>query len=151
MFVPYIKQRLHRVLLGASAFAIALIAVWWGVDGSIAFYIYLLSYIIAGHFVIFKALQHIIRGQVFDEYSLMAIATLAAFFIEEYPEAITVMLLYELGEYFQHRAVHQAHRRIREMLDQRPDETRIRENDSSKIIPAEHVEIGDTILLQRGE
>src|SRR6056297_2543048 len=151
MAIPYIRQRLHRVIFGSIAFALALGLVWWRSSESLTFFVYLLSYLIAGHFVIYKAIEHIARGQIFDEYSLMAIATLAAFFIEEYPEAITVMLLYELGEYFQHRAVHQAHRRIREMLDQRPDETRIRENDSSKIIPAEHVEIGDTILLQRGE
>jgi len=151
MFVPYIKQRLHRVLLGASAFAIALIAVWWGVDGSIAFYIYLLSYIIAGHFVIFKALQHIIRGQVFDEFSLMAIATLAAFFIEEYPEAITVMLLYELGEYFQHQSVHRARDRIRSMLDQRPEEARILKPTGAIVENAENVKLGDILILNRGE
>ncbi len=151
MAIPYIRQRLHRVILGAIAFAVALTLVWGGVSEPLTFFVYLLSYLIAGHFVIYKALEHIARGQVFDEYSLMAIATLAAFFIEEYPEAITVMLLYELGEYFQHRAVHQAHHRIKEMLDQRPDETRIQERDSSKIIPAEDVKVGDTILLQRGE
>lgn len=151
MAIPYIRQRLHRVILGAIAFVLALGLVWWGVSDPLAFFVYLLSYLIAGHFVIYKAVEHIARGQVFDEYSLMAIATLAAFFIEEYPEAITVMLLYELGEYFQHRAVHQAHHRIREMLDQRPEETRIQDDEGAKTIPAEEVKVGQTILLQRGE
>ncbi|NBB88563.1 MAG: cadmium-translocating P-type ATPase, partial [Bacteroidetes bacterium] len=151
MAIPYIKERLHRVILGAIAFAVALFLVWWGVSESVTFFVFFLSYLVAGHFVIYKALEHIGRGQVFDEYSLMAIATLAAFFIEEYPEAITVMLLYELGEYFQHRAVHQAHNRIREMLDQRPDETRIKGPDGSIVVPAENVKLGETIILQRGE
>jgi len=151
MAIPYIKKRIHRVLFGALAFGMALSFIALGASENFTFHLYLISYLLAGHFVIYKALEHILRGQIFDEYSLMAIATLAAFFIGEYPEAITVMLLYELGEYFQHKAVHQAHNRIREMLDQRPEESRIVRNGAAVSVPAEAVKIGDTLLLKRGE
>lgn len=151
MTIPYIQKRMHRVILGGTVFAVALALVALGVSESISFIAYLISYFIAGHFVIYKAVEHIARGQVFDEYSLMALATLAAFFIGEYPEAITVMLLYELGEYFQHRAVTKAHDRIREMLDQRPEESHILMDGNAVSIPSEEVKIGDTLLLQRGE
>ena len=151
MAIPYIKKRIHRVLFGSLAFGVALSFVALGAFESLTFYIYLISYLLGGHFVIYKAVEHIMRGQIFDEYSLMAIATLAAFFIGEYPEAITVMLLYELGEYFQHKAVHQAHDRIREMLDQRPEKTRILKNGDVNLVPAEEVVVGDTLLLKRGE
>jgi Cd2+/Zn2+-exporting ATPase len=151
MTIPYIQKRLHRVIFGGIAFAVALALVGLGESESISFIAYLISYFIAGHFVIYKAVEHISRGQVFDEYSLMALATLAAFFIGEYPEAVTVMLLYELGEYFQHRAVTQAHDRIREMLDQRPEKSRILRDGNAVSIPSEKVKVGETLVLQRGE
>ncbi|NBC24331.1 MAG: cadmium-translocating P-type ATPase [Bacteroidetes bacterium] len=151
MGILYIKKRIHRVLFGSFVFGVALSLPAFGAFESLTFYTYLISYFLAGHFVIYKAIEHIMRGQIFDEYSLMAIATLAAFFIGEYPEAITVMLLYELGEYFQHKAVHQAHDRIREMLDQRPEKTRILKNGDVVSVPAEEVVVGDILLLKRGE
>lgn len=151
MPLPYIQQRSRRIVIGALAFVLILGAVALGVAENYLLVGYIITYFIVGHFVIFKAGEHILRGQVFDEYSLMTLATLAAFIIGEYPEAITVMLFYELGEYLQHRAVHNAESKIRHLLDQRPRRTRVKVGNSFEMQPSEQVEIGATIQVHRGE
>lgn len=110
-----------------------------------------MAYLIAGYDIIFKALKNIIKGQVFDENFLMGIATLGAIGIKEYPEAAMVMVLYQIGEYLQDKAVEKSQNSISELMDIRPDYANIKKDgDLIKISPYE-VKIGDTIIVKTGE
>lgn len=110
-----------------------------------------MAYLIAGYDIIFKALKNIIKGKVFDENFLMGIATLGAIGIKEYPEAVMVMVLYQIGEYLQDKAVEKSQNSITDLMDIRPDYANIEKNgDLTKISPYE-VKIGDTIIVKTGE
>ncbi len=110
-----------------------------------------MAYLIAGYDIIFKALKNIIKGKVFDENFLMGIATLGAIGIKEYPEAVMVMVLYQIGEYLQDKAVEKSQNSITELMDIRPDYANIeKDGDLTKISPYE-VKIGDTIIVKTGE
>lgn len=110
-----------------------------------------MAYLIAGYDIIFKALKNIIKGKVFDENFLMGIATLGAIGIKEYPEAVMVMVLYQIGEYLQDKAVEKSQNSITELMDIRPDYANIEKNgDLTKISPYK-VKIGDTIIVKTGE
>lgn len=110
-----------------------------------------MAYLIAGYDIIFKALKNIIKGQVFDENFLMGIATIGAIGIKEYPEAVMVMVLYQIGEYLQDKAVEKSQNSITELMDIRPDYANIKKDgDLIKISPYE-VKIGDTIIVKTGE
>ena len=110
-----------------------------------------MAYLIAGYDIIFKALKNIIKGQVFDENFLMGIATIGAIGIKEYPEAVMVMVLYQIGEYLQDKAVEKSQNSITELMDIRPDYANIEKNgDLTKISPYE-VKIGNTIIVKTGE
>lgn len=110
-----------------------------------------MAYLIAGYDIIFKALKNIIKGQVFDENFLMGIATLGAIGIKEYPEAVMVMVLYQIGEYLQDKAVEKSQNSITELMDIRPDYANIeKDGDLTKISPYK-VKIGNTIIVKTGE
>lgn len=110
-----------------------------------------ISYLIAGYDILIKALKNIIKGKVFDENFLMGIATLGAIGIKEYPEAVMVMVLYQIGEYLQDKAVEKSQNSITELMDIRPDYANIEKNgDFTKIFPYE-VKIGNTIIVKTGE
>lgn len=113
---------------------------------------FLVAYIIIGGEVLREAAQNILRGQVFDENFLMAIASLGAFFVGEYPEALAVMLFYQIGELFQSYAVNRSRRSIAELMDIKPDVAYIKENDGKilKVHP-EEVKIGQIIVVKPGE
>lgn len=127
---------------------------WWPQDwfsGAIRFIWYLIAYGIVGFPVIKDAFVSIRKGDVFSEFLLMTIATVGAFAIKEYPEAVAVMLFYSVGEVFQSMAVSRAKKNIKSLLDQRPDEVTILQNGLPKTIPATKATIGDTIQLKPGE
>ncbi len=109
--------------------------------------LFLLAYLIAGGDVLLKAAKNIIKGKVFDENFLMSAATVGALAIKEYPEAVMVMVLYQIGEYFQHRAVEKSRHSIAELMDIRPDYANI---EGEKVAP-ETVKIGDIITVKPGE
>ena len=109
--------------------------------------LFLVSYLLAGGDVLFKALRNIIKGQIFDENFLMGIATIGAICIKEYPEAVMVMILYQIGEYFQHRAVEKSRHSITELMDIRPDYANL---NGEKVSP-KSVKIGDIIAVKTGE
>ena len=142
------KVLLARVILAIVLFSFAMIF-----TSAPTFKISLLgiSYLIAGYDILIKALKNIIKGQVFDENFLMGIATLGAIGIKEYPEAVMVMVLYQIGEYLQDKAVEKSQNSITELMDIRPDYANIEKNgDLIKISPYE-VKIGDTIIVKTGE
>lgn len=142
------KVLLARVILAIVLFSLAMIF-----TSAPTFKISLLgiSYLIAGYDILIKALKNIIKGKVFDENFLMGIATLGAIGIKEYPEAVMVMVLYQIGEYLQDKAVEKSQNSITELMDIRPDYANIeKDGDLIKISPYE-VKIGDTIIVKTGE
>ncbi|BCY29448.1 heavy metal translocating P-type ATPase [Flavobacterium okayamense] len=112
---------------------------------------YLIAYLPVGFPVIKQAIESIIKKDIFSEFLLMTIATIGAFAIGEYPEGVAVMLFYAVGEVFQTLAVKRAKSNIKSLLDQRPDEVTIIENNIPKTVKAEAVNIGDIIQLKPGE
>lgn len=112
---------------------------------------YAVAYIPVSFPVIKEAFESIKKGEVFTEFLLMSIATVGAFVIGEYPEGVAVMLFYTVGEVFQTLAVKRAKANIKTLLDQRPDEVNILENNKIKTIKAENAKIGDIIQLKSGE
>ncbi len=112
---------------------------------------YLAAYAPVGLPVLKEAWQSILQGDVFSEFFLMGIATVGAFVIGEYPEGVAVMLFYSVGEVFQGMAVSRAKGNIKALLDQRPDEVTVMENNQPKIIKAKETKIGDIIQLKPGE
>ena len=112
---------------------------------------YVLAYLPVGIPVIREAFKSIAKGDVFSEFFLMVIATFGAFAIGEYPEGVAVMLFYTIGEVFQSMAVSKAKSNIKNLLDQRPDEVTLLENNIPKIIKAADVQIGAIIQLKPGE
>ncbi len=112
---------------------------------------YALAYLPVGFPVLKEAIASISKGEIFSEFLLMSIATIGAFAIEKYPEAVAVMLFYAVGEVFQTLAVKRAKADIKTLLDQRPDEVTILQNNEAKIVKAETVNIGDIIQLKSGE
>ncbi|MFH7011359.1 heavy metal translocating P-type ATPase [Flavobacterium sp. FlaQc-52] len=112
---------------------------------------YIVAYLPVGFPVIKEAIGSARNGAFFSEFLLMSIATIGAFAIGEYPEGVAVMLFYAVGETFQTLAVTRAKANIKTLLDQRPDEVTILENNQPKIIKAKNAQIGDIIQLKPGE
>jgi Cd2+/Zn2+-exporting ATPase len=112
---------------------------------------YAVAYLPVGFPVIKEAITSIGKGEIFSEFLLMSIATIGAFAIGEYPEGVAVMLFYAVGEVFQTLAVKRAKANIKTLLDQRPDEVTILENNVAKTIKAATAKIGDIIQLKAGE
>jgi Zn2+/Cd2+-exporting ATPase len=112
---------------------------------------YVLAYIPVGFPVVKEAIESIRKGEIFSEFLLMSIATIGAFAILEFPEGVAVMLFYAIGEIFQTLAVQRAKANIKSLLDQRPDEVTIIENNVAKNIKASLAKIGDIIQLKAGE
>ncbi|MDI3236289.1 heavy metal translocating P-type ATPase [Exiguobacterium antarcticum] len=118
------------------------------VPGSIDLLFFAVAYFLIGWDVLRTAVRNIRHGQVFDENFLMVIATVGAFLIGEYPEAVAVMLFYQVGEFFQHRAVDQSRKSIARLMDIRPDVATL--EDGRRVRP-EQVDIGQRILVRAGE
>ena len=112
---------------------------------------YIVAYIPVGFPVLKEAFESIRKGEIFSEFLLMSIATIGAFAIAEFPEGVAVMLFYAIGEIFQTLAVQRAKANIKSLLDQRPDEVTILENNVAKTIKASTSKIGDIIQLKAGE
>ena len=112
--------------------------------------IFIISYIIVGYSVILKAVKNILRGKVFDENFLMTIATIGAFCISEFPGALAVMLLYQVGEWFQSYAVDKSRKSIASLMDIRPDYANVCREEIIKVSP-EEVDVDEIILIRPGE
>lgn len=119
--------------------------------GWFGFGMFLVAYIIAGGDIILKAFKNILNKEIFDENFLMCVATLGAMTIKEYPEAVMVMILYQIGEYFQDKAVEKSRKSISELMDVRPDYANIEKNGEITQISPEKVDIGDIIVVKTGE
>ncbi|MEL7563471.1 MAG: heavy metal translocating P-type ATPase [Dehalobacterium sp.] len=143
-------EKLELIRLGMGAL-IYLAAVLFTFSPAVEVALYGISYILIGGEVVLKAVRNITRGQVFDENFLMTIATAGAFAIKEYPEAVAVMLFYQIGELFQDFAVNRSRRSIQALLDIRPDYANLKKGDEVIQVNPEKVAIGDVILIKPGE
>lgn len=114
-------------------------------------YISIISYLVSGYDVIWKAIKNISKGKVFDENFLMTVATIAALAIRSYEEAASVMIFYQIGEFFQNLAVGTSRDNIGKLLDLSSDYATVRRNGEWKEEKVESIEVGDTILLKSGE
>lgn len=112
---------------------------------------YVIAYIPVGLPVVKEAIEGIFKGDIFSEFLLMAIATIGAFSIQQFPEGVAVMLFYAVGEIFQTLAVRRAKNNIKSLLDQRPDQVSILENNLTTVIKAEEAKIGSILQLKPGE
>ena len=113
--------------------------------------IFLIAYLAVGLDIITEAVHNIFHGKIFDENFLMSIATLGAFCIKEYPEAVMVMVLYQIGEYLQHKAVEKSRKSVTELMDIRPDWANVLSGDEFKKVLPQTVKISDIILVKTGE
>ena len=147
------KSQLPWLILGAVAFTAGILFEHFT---DIAFYyplaIYIIGYLLLGGDVVLRAGRNILRGKVFDESFLIAIATIGAFAIGEYAEAVAVMLFYQVGEYFQDLAVGRSKKNIAKLMDIRPDYVNLQHEDgSTTTVSPETVNIGDLIIVKPGE
>jgi Cd2+/Zn2+-exporting ATPase len=147
MFLPAIISLL--LLFAAIAFDNWFPQTWF--TGWVRIVWYAVAYLPVGFPVLKEAVESIGKGEIFSEFLLMGIATIGAFAIGEYPEGVAVMLFYAVGEVFQTLAVKRAKANIKSLLDQRPDEVTVLENNQPKTIKAEAANIGDIIQLKAGE
>ena len=113
--------------------------------------LFIISYIIVGLEIVRKAIRNIFRGKVFDENFLMTVATIGAFGIGEFPEAVAVMLFYQVGELFQSYAVNQSRKSIANLMDIRPDYANIEKDGEIQKVDPDEVKIGDIIVIKPGE
>lgn len=143
-----IRIMLIRLALGAVIGAVGLV-------GSFASWvelsIFLAAYLLIGGDIVLQAVKNILRGQVFDEYFLMSVATIGAFAIQEYPEGVAVMLFYQVGELFQSIAINRSRKSISALLDIRPDYANLKTGNDTKRVSPEEVNIGDHIIVKPGE
>ena len=138
-----------KIILALILFLIALVSNFGNIW--INNVLYILSYAIVGIEIVIKACKNIIRGKVFDENFLMAVATIGAFAIGELPEAVAVMLFYQIGELFQSYAVSKSRKSISNLMDIRPDFANVERNKDVEKVKPENVKIGEIIIIKPGE
>lgn len=143
------KRRRNKIIIALVLFVISLMIKF--TNEFINNAIYILSYLIVGTEIIKKAIRNILRGKIFDENFLMTIATLGAFAIGEFPEAVAVMLFYQVGELFQSYGVDKSRKSIASLMNIRPDYANLLRNGKEEKVAPEEVQIGDIILIKPGE
>ena len=143
------RKKLIKIIIAFILFLIAMI--FKAENEWINISLYVISYIIVGFEIIRKALRNITRGKVFDENFLMTVATIGAFGIGEYPEAVAVMLFYQVGELFQSYAVDKSRKSISSLMDIRPDFANVEKEGKVEKVYPDDVEIGDIIIIKPGE
>ena len=145
------KKELACIISGAILFAIGII-LNHTIDNALAtFIIFAIAYVILGGEILVKAAKNISHGQVFDENFLMGVATLAAFAIRDFPEAVGVMLFYRIGEFFEDKAVERSRGQIMNAVDMRPEVVNLVSGNDTTVIPAEDANIGDILLIRPGD
>ncbi len=142
------KKTLLRIVLAALLLIAAALLPVQGVWKALAFVV---PYLVIGYDVLWSAVRGIAHGQVFDEKFLMAVATIGAFAIREYPEAAAVMLFYQIGEFFQSVAVGRSRKSIAALMDIRPDSATVLRDGEEQEVEPDEVEIGETIVVRPGE
>ena len=143
------KKRGIKIIISAILFVLALVIPFsneWINNG-----LFIISYLVVGFEILKKAVRNIFRGKIFDENFLMAVATIGAFAIGEFPEAVAVMLFYQVGELFQSYAVDKSRKSIASLMDIRPDYANIEKDGKIEKVDPDEVKIGDIIIVKTGE
>lgn len=141
-------RMLIRILVSGGLFMAAAVL---PLEGWAKLAVFLVPYAVIGWDVLWRAVRNIAHGQVFDENFLMSLATIGALAIGEYPEAVFVMLFYQVGELFQSYAVNQSRKSISALMDIRPDYANIEVDGQLRQVDPEEVAVGDTIVIKAGE
>lgn len=142
------KINLFRIITTIILFAITFIP---SLNSNIKISLYIISYLVIGGDILINAIKNIFKGELFDENFLMSLATVGALVIGEYPEAIAVMLFYQIGELFQDMAVEKSKANIAKLMDIRPDFANIEHNGNLVQVSPEKINIGDIIVVKPGE
>ena len=146
------KKRTIRLAVGAVVYAIGMALTVFAKLPTLAELAFLIvEYVILGWDVVWQAVKNITRGQVFDEHFLMSVSTIGAFAIGEYPEAVAVMLFYQVGEFFQSLAVKRSRKSISDLMDIRPDSATVKRNGVLQVVSPESVAVGEIIVVKPGE
>ncbi|MDD7601582.1 MAG: heavy metal translocating P-type ATPase [Firmicutes bacterium] len=149
------KKRIIRLCIGAAVFvgaaASAFLPLEEAVLQRVRLGLFLTAYLIVGYKVIWKAVRNIAGGKVFDENFLMAVASAGAFFVGDYPEAVAVMLFYQVGELFEDYAVGRSRKNIADLMNIRPDSASLKVGDEIRQVDPAEVSVGDVILVRPGE
>ena len=145
------RRELISIIIGAVLFVVGEILSHMGAAAMVTLPIFVIGYLILGAGVLVTAARNISHGQIFDENFLMGIATLGAFAIGMYPEAMGVMLFYRIGEFFEHKAVERSRGQIMDAVDMRPEVVNLVQGDDIKVIPAENAKVGDVLMIRPGD
>lgn len=147
------KKVLIRIIIAGILFiGISVFSKISGYDNEIVMLtVYLIPYLIIGYDILIKAVRNIFHGQIFDENFLMVIATIGAFILKEYPEAVAVMLFYQVGELFQNIAVHRSRKSISDLMDICPDYANVERDGEIEEVMPEEVSEGEIIVIKPGE
>ena len=150
------KNMLTRILVTAILYVVLVAADHMKMlpavfEGWKRLFLYLIPYFVIGWDILYKAVRNIKNGQVFDENFLMAVATIGAFGVNEYSEAVAVMLFYQVGELFQSYAVNRSRQSISDLMDICPEYANIEEDGQLKQVDPDDVEVGDIIVIKPGE
>lgn len=146
------KFIISRLALGTLIYALVfLLPMVTTIPKAVELSILTIAYIILGADIVFKAFRNISKGRVFDENFLMTVSTIGAFVIGEYPEAVAVMLFYQVGEFFQSLAVKRSRKSISALMDIRPDSANVKRNGTLITVSPEEVLVGETIVVKPGE
>lgn len=145
------KLELFSIIGGALLFAAGLLLEHFHLMPQLVLPVFVIAYLILGGEIVLTAVRNLKNGQVFDENFLMSLATIGAFAIREYPEAVGVMLFYRIGEFFEHKAVERSRSQIMDAVDLRPEVVNLVAGTSTQIIPAEEAMPGDVLLVRPGD
>ena len=143
------KKRTIKIIIAFILFLVSLVISFENVW--INSILYIISYLIVGLDIVIKAVRNIFRGKIFDENFLMTIATIGAFAIGEFPEAVAVMLFYQVGELFQSYAVDKSRKSIASLMDIRPDFANLKKDGKIEKCDPEEINIEDIIIIKPGE
>ena len=145
------KQKKHLARIIAAAVLLALVWFVLPLEGIWQLLAYCVPYFIVGWDVLWGAIRKILHGDLMDEEFLMSVATIGAFVLGDYREAVAVMLFYQIGEWFQGVAVGKTRRNITQLMDLRPDYANVVRNGQEEKVDPDEVEVGETIIVRPGE
>lgn len=145
------KKDLIKLIIGSIVYIFGIYQIATGFESRLADLLFIVAYIVVGGGVLLKAAKNAIRGQMFDENFLMSIATVGALVIGELPEAVGVMLFYQIGEFLQGMAVGKSRKSITALMEIRPDSANLKVGSQIKVVAPEEIGIGDVIVIKPGE
>ncbi len=145
------SRDLREIGIGAALFVLGIVAEKLGLPGLATLAIFAVGYVILSKDILLEAAKNLKNGHMLDENFLMSVASLGAFAIADYPEAVGVMLFYRIGELFEHKAVERSRSQIMDAIDLRPEVVNRLEGEQVTVIPAEEACVGDILLIRPGD